>query len=108
MQGDDSEGGWRGRGGHHSVPTRMPVLKEAKDTQGINSGGSPNDSIASDCSTPQFHAINYVSLYSLVCEYNCSLRCSSLVKKKIARMIYICTIQLFCDLHLNNHIFMNV
>ena len=30
--GDDSEGGWRGRGGHHSVPTRMPVLKKAKET----------------------------------------------------------------------------
>ena len=41
----------------------MPVLKEAKDTQGINSGGSPNDNMASDFSTPQFHAINYVSLY---------------------------------------------
>ena len=37
MLGDDSEGGWRGRSGHHTVPTRMPVLKEAKDTQGINS-----------------------------------------------------------------------
>ena len=33
-----------------------------KDTQGINSGGSPNDNMASDFSTPQFHAINYVSL----------------------------------------------
>ena len=63
MKGDDSEGGWRGRSGHHSVPTKMPVLKEAKDTQGINSGGSPNDNMASDFSTPQFHAINYVSLY---------------------------------------------
>ena len=35
-----------------------------KDTQlGINSGGSPNDNMASDFSTPQFHAINDVSLY---------------------------------------------
>ena len=49
--------------GHHSVSTRMPVLKEAKDTQGINSGGSPNGNMASDFSTPQFHAINDVSLY---------------------------------------------
>ena len=40
------------------------MLKEAKDTQGINCGGSPNDNMASDFSTPQFHAINYVSLYS--------------------------------------------
>ena len=63
MRGDDSEWGWRGRSGHHSVPTRMSVLKEAKDTQGINSGCSPNVNIASDFSTPQFHAINYVSLY---------------------------------------------
>ena len=48
-----------GRSGHHSVPTRMPVLKEVKDAQGINSGRS-NDNMASDFSTPQFHAINYV------------------------------------------------
>ena len=39
------------------------MLKEAKDTQGINSGGSPNDNMAFAFSTPQFHAINYVSLY---------------------------------------------
>ena len=38
------------------------VLKEAKDTQGINSGGSPNDNMASDFSTPQFHTINDVYL----------------------------------------------
>ena len=57
---DDSEGGWRERSGHHSVPTRMPVLKEAKDTQGINAGGSPNDNMSFDFSTPQFHAINYI------------------------------------------------
>ena len=63
VQGDDSEGGWRGRSGHHSVSTSMPVLKGAKDTQGINSGGSPNDNMASDFSTPQFHAINDVCLY---------------------------------------------
>ena len=63
VQGGDSKGGWRGRGGHHSVPTMMPVLKEAKDTQRINSGGSPNGNMASDFRTPQFHAINYVSLY---------------------------------------------
>ena len=39
------------------------MLKGAKGTQGINSGGSLNDNMASDFSTPQFHAINYVSLY---------------------------------------------
>ena len=61
------------------------MLKEAKDTQGINSGDSPNDNMASDVSTPQFHAINDVSL-NYVCNYNCSLICSSLVKN---RMIYI-------------------
>ena len=38
-------------------------LKGAKYTQGINSGGSLNDNMASDFSAPQFHAINYVSLY---------------------------------------------
>ena len=66
VQGDDSEGGWRGRSGHHSVPIRMPVLKEAKDIQGINSEDSHNDNMTSDFSTPQFHAL------CLVCEYNCS------------------------------------
>ena len=103
--GDDSEGGWRGRSGQHSVSTRMPVLKEAKDTHGINSGDSPNDNMASDFSTLQFHAINYVSLY-YVCDYNCSLICSSLVVKNHQDDLY--TTQLFWDLHLNNHIFMNV
>ena len=39
------------------------MLKEAKYTQGINSGGSPNDNMAFDFSTPQFHAINYVCLH---------------------------------------------
>ena len=39
------------------------MLKEAKNTQGINSGGSPNDNMASDFSTPQFHAINEVCLH---------------------------------------------
>ena len=34
------------------------VLKEAKDTQEINSGGSSRDTMASDFSTPQFHVIN--------------------------------------------------
>ena len=34
------------------------MLKEAKDTQEIHSGGSSNDTMASDFSTPQFHAIN--------------------------------------------------
>ena len=40
-------------------PTWMPacVLWEAKDTQGINSGGYINDNGASDFCTPQFHAI---------------------------------------------------
>ena len=62
-RGDDGEGESRGRSGHHSVPARMPELNDAKETQGINSGGSPNDNMASDFSTPQFHAINDVSLY---------------------------------------------
>ena len=48
---DDSEGRWSDRSGHLSVQTRMPVLKEEKDTQGINSGGSPNDNMASDFNT---------------------------------------------------------
>ena len=39
------------------------ILKEAKDTQGINSGGSPKDNMASDFSTPQFHATNDVCLH---------------------------------------------
>ena len=34
------------------------MLKEAKDTQEINSVGSYNDNMASDFSTPQSHAIN--------------------------------------------------
>ena len=34
------------------------MLKEAKGTHGINSGGTPNNNMASDFSTPQFHAIN--------------------------------------------------
>ena len=38
------------------------VLKEAYDTDGINFGSS-NDNIASDFSTPQFHAINDVCLH---------------------------------------------
>ena len=41
----------------------MSVLKEAKDTQGLNSGSSPNDDMASDISTSQFHAINDVCLH---------------------------------------------
>ena len=36
---------------------------EGGEKQGINYGGSPNDNMASDFSTPQFHAINDVSLY---------------------------------------------
>ena len=39
------------------------MLKEAKDTLGINSGGSPNDNMASDFSTPQFYAISDVRLH---------------------------------------------
>ena len=34
------------------------MLKEAKDTQGIHAGGSSNDNMAADFSTPQSHAIN--------------------------------------------------
>ena len=34
------------------------MRKEAKDTQEINTRGSSNDNMASDFSTPQFHAIN--------------------------------------------------
>ena len=55
---DGSEGGWRGRSGHHSVLTKDAcVLNEAIDTHGINSGGSSNDNMASDFSTPQSHAM---------------------------------------------------
>ena len=64
---------------------------------------SPNDNMASDFSTPQFHAMNDVSLY-YVCDYNCSLILSSLVKKNRQNDLY--TTQLFCVLHLNNHIFL--
>ena len=83
----------------------MPVLKESKDTQGINFGGPPNDNRTSDFSSPEFHAINDVCLHyvwfanTIVAKYVLHLY------KKIARMIYICTTQLFCGLHLNNHIF---
>ena len=37
------------------------MLKETKDTQEKNSGGSSNDNMASDFSTPQAHAIKDVS-----------------------------------------------
>ena len=48
-----------GRSGHHYVLAKdVCVLKVAKDTQEINYGGSSNDTIVSDCSTPQFHATN--------------------------------------------------
>ena len=41
------------------VPTKdVYELKETKETQGINYGGSSNDNMASDFSTPQSHAIN--------------------------------------------------
>ena len=39
-------------------PKDACVLNEVIDTQGINSGGSSNDNMASDISTPQSHAIN--------------------------------------------------
>ena len=39
------------------------MLKEAKCTHGINSGGSPNDNMASYFSIPQFHAINDICLH---------------------------------------------
>ena len=42
------------------------MLKEAKDTQGINSGGSSNDNMALDFSTPQSHAINDGRLSSVI------------------------------------------
>ena len=46
-----------------SVPDQDAcVLKEAEDTQIINSGGSSNDNMASDFITPQFHAINDVCI----------------------------------------------
>ena len=49
----------RNRSGHQSVLTKDAYeLKETKDTQEINYGGSSNDNMASDFSTPQFHAIN--------------------------------------------------
>ena len=37
--------------------SRPSVMKEAKDTQGIHSGGSSSDNMASDLRTPQSHAI---------------------------------------------------
>ena len=39
------------------------MLKAAKDTQGINTGGSSNDNMASDFNTHQFHAIDDVCLH---------------------------------------------
>ena len=39
------------------------MLKEAKYTQGINFGGSSNDNMAYDFSTPQFQEINDVCLH---------------------------------------------
>ena len=38
------------------------MLREANDTQGINSGGYLNANMASDICTPQFHAISDVCL----------------------------------------------
>ena len=52
------------------------MQKEAKDTQGINSRGSPNDNMASDFSTPQFHAINDVYVWfanAIVAKYDLHL-----------------------------------
>ena len=41
------------------MPTKDDYeLKETKDIPGINYGGSSNDNMASDFSTPQSHAIN--------------------------------------------------
>ena len=65
------------------------MLKEAKDTQGIHSGGSSNDNMASDFSTPQFHASNDVCWHCLICENNYSLICSSLVNKSREWSIYV-------------------
>ena len=49
----------RDRSGHQYVPTKNAYeLKETKNTQGIDYGGSSNDNMASDFSTPQSHAIN--------------------------------------------------
>ena len=49
----------RDRSGHQSVRTKdAHELKEIKDTQGINYGGSSNDNMPSDFSTPQSHANN--------------------------------------------------
>ena len=55
------KGQWSGHttttSGHLSVPTKdARVQKEAKDTHGINSGGSSNGNMASDFSTHQSHA----------------------------------------------------
>ena len=48
----------RGKRGHHYVPTKDTcLLKEAKDIQGIISGGYPNDNMVFDFSTPQSQAI---------------------------------------------------
>ena len=51
---------------HYVLTKDVCVLKEAKDTQEINSGRSSNDTMASDFSTPQFHAINDGS--SVICD----------------------------------------
>ena len=49
----------RDRSGHQSVPTKDAyALKETKDSQGINCGGSSNGTMAADFSTPQSHASN--------------------------------------------------
>ena len=48
------------------MDTDACVLKEAKDTQEINSGGSSNDNMASDFSTPHFHAINDICLHYVI------------------------------------------
>ena len=38
------------------------MLKETKDTQGITSGGSPNDNMASDFSTPSMQSIMFIGI----------------------------------------------
>ena len=67
----DGEAGWWTTSRNIGVPPLARAMgvgrqhnnKEANDTQGINSGGSPHDNMASDFSTLQCHAINDVSLY---------------------------------------------
>ena len=83
------------------------MLKEAKENREYTLEVLLMTIMASDFSTPQFHAINDVCLHYVWFANTIVAKYYSLVIK-ITRMIYICTTKLFCGLHLNNHIFINV